>query len=92
MAQSVLDNQQIELFRAGQDKRMLKRMLSQWTQRVVEIKARELDVAEHRDATIVAEAFERWGRAFKRKADLAALMQSFLDVKREGEFAGVTRN
>jgi hypothetical protein len=44
-----------------------------------------LDVAEQRDTALVGEAFARWKRASKRKADLVALMQSFIDVKREGE-------
>lgn len=52
---------------------------------MVEIKARELDVAEQRDLSLVTDAFGRWKRAHKRKADLVALMQSFLDVKREGK-------
>lgn len=80
---SLVDRRQVERFRQAQDKALLARTLGQWTERVVELKARELDVAEHRDASLVQEAFARWRRASKRKADLVALMESFIDVKRE---------
>lgn len=88
LVQSVHDKQQIAIFQAAQDKQMLRRTLNAWTERVVEIKTHEFEVAERYNAILVADAFDRWKNAQKRKADLRGLMESFIDVKNEGEHGG----
>lgn len=57
----------------------------------MELKARELDVTEYRDVGLLKDAFRRWKGARKRQTDLLALMESFVDVKREGEFKAFGR-
>ncbi|BEI86925.1 hypothetical protein CcaverHIS002_0702710 [Cutaneotrichosporon cavernicola] len=82
-AQRIVDRTMVVQFQAKQDQRVLARSLNLWTTRVVEIKARELDMAEQRKVNILSGAFKRWRNARKRQTDLEALMESVIDVKRE---------
>jgi protein SFI1 len=90
-AQSIVDRTAVARFQAKQNKRVLASSLNLWTTRVVEIKARELDIAEQRDVNILKGAFKRWRAARKRQTDLEALAESVIDIKRERESPPVTK-
>ncbi|KAL1412716.1 hypothetical protein Q8F55_000463 [Vanrija albida] len=79
--QSIQDTARVEDFRTIQDTRMMSRTLSHWTERVVVIKMRELDVADRRAATLLAESFGRWRRAKRRNDDRKGLLRSFIDIQ-----------
>ncbi|CAK9782372.1 unnamed protein product [Cutaneotrichosporon oleaginosum] len=81
--QSIGDRATVAQFQAKQERTVLERSLNLWTMRVVEIKARELEIADQRDINILKSTFKRWRAARKRQTDLEALMESVIDVKRE---------
>ncbi|KAL7418488.1 hypothetical protein Q5752_006946 [Cryptotrichosporon argae] len=83
LTQRQRENTMVEEFQASCDHRTLGRVLSKWTERVVDVKSRELDVAEQRGRTVLADGLARWRRATKKHFEREALMCSFKDVKAE---------
>ncbi|ESK93040.1 spindle pole body duplication -related protein [Moniliophthora roreri MCA 2997] len=71
-------------------KRILNDALQYWTLRVVEIKDRELrvaqEVAHHTKETLLTTAFNKWKRVYARHEEELSLMQSYQDIKREEKF------
>ena len=59
--------------------------LHHWLDRVVDIRARELVVQQERDIKVVTLAFEKWLTLCARHGEDLSLVESFVDVKREGE-------
>lgn len=64
---------------------MLSEILGHWVNRVVEQKSLELQISDDRDRVLVKSAFERWKSVHKRHREEMSLMQSYHDVKRDGE-------
>ncbi|RDB21456.1 hypothetical protein Hypma_011541 [Hypsizygus marmoreus] len=64
-------------------RRILKDSLSAWTNRVIEIKLREIEVAQRYEAICQTNAFERWKAVCVRHAEDLRLMESYQFVKRE---------
>ncbi|KAI0306384.1 hypothetical protein B0F90DRAFT_1814293 [Multifurca ochricompacta] len=65
------------------DARALKDVLSRWTNRVIAVKLRELEVVQQKDKAIVLSAFCKWKKVCIRHAEELSLMESYQDVKRE---------
>ncbi|KAH9079630.1 hypothetical protein EDB83DRAFT_2343719 [Lactarius deliciosus] len=63
--------------------RVLKDVLSHWTNRVIAVKLRELEVVQRRDKAIVRSAFCKWKKVCIRHVEELGLMESYQDVKRE---------
>ncbi|KAH9001065.1 hypothetical protein EDB92DRAFT_1811986 [Lactarius akahatsu] len=63
--------------------RVLKDVLSHWTNRVIAVKLRELEVVQRRDKAIVLSAFCKWKKVCIRHVEELGLMESYQDVKRE---------
>ncbi|KAI0273395.1 hypothetical protein BC834DRAFT_921486 [Gloeopeniophorella convolvens] len=63
--------------------RVLKDALGHWTNRVIAVKLRELEVVQQRDKTIVLSAFIKWKKVCIRHAEELSLMESYQEVKRE---------
>lgn len=63
--------------------RTLSGVLSRWTNRVIEIKLRELEVAQSNDRALVTTAFKKWKGVCIRHVEELSLMESYQDVKRE---------
>lgn len=64
-------------------KRTLKRTLEIWTNRVIEMKLRELDVGQRRDHYQLSSAFKKWKTIYARHVEVYRLMESYQYVKRE---------
>jgi len=78
---SLDEGKTVDDFQQNHDTRLLAATLSNWTERIIEIKSRELDVTEKRNMTVIHKAFSRWCDAAKRVENAKGLMQSFIDVK-----------
>ncbi|KAL1746367.1 Sfi1 spindle body protein-domain-containing protein [Schizophyllum fasciatum] len=64
-------------------KRVMHETLVQWTNRVIGVKLRELEVAQQRDATALCNAFKKWKSVCERHVEELNLMESYQFVKRE---------
>ncbi|KAI0693271.1 hypothetical protein BC835DRAFT_1354288 [Cytidiella melzeri] len=65
------------------DQRILAVALTHWTNRVADLKFRELEVASRYDKTTLAAAFKKWKGVCIRHVEELSLMESYQDVKRE---------
>ncbi|TFY83893.1 hypothetical protein EWM64_g113 [Hericium alpestre] len=63
--------------------RILKSSLSQWTNCVIALKLREIEVAQKNDKVLVLSAFNKWKGVCIRHVEELSLMESYQDVKRE---------
>ncbi|GLB35015.1 putative sfi1 spindle body protein [Lyophyllum shimeji] len=63
--------------------RVLKDALASWTNRVIEIKLRELQVAQDYDIAVQVLAFKKWQAAYRRHVEELSLLENYLMVKRE---------
>ncbi|KAJ7582773.1 hypothetical protein C8J56DRAFT_955676 [Mycena floridula] len=63
--------------------RLTKGALSHWTNRVIAIKVRELDLKHQYNSLIMMKAFNQWKRVRARHIEELNLMASYQDVKRE---------
>ncbi|ORY33494.1 Sfi1 spindle body protein-domain-containing protein [Naematelia encephala] len=77
------DKEKVESFRSKSSLKLAGVILARWTERVVEIKSRELDVVDRRNTVLVERAMTRWITEHKRIAGLNSLLESQLDVKAE---------
>lgn len=57
--------------------------LRTWTNRVIDIKARNLSVSAERSTVLVSEAFSRWRRLTVRHVEDLSLVDSFVEVQDE---------
>lgn len=57
--------------------------LSTWTERVIFLKSRQLDISENRDNRLLSSILSRWIRTHRKIADSQALAESFVIVKGE---------
>lgn len=64
-------------------KRIIHNALTYWTNRVVEVKLRALEVAQKYDIVVQTAAFQKWKKLCVRHAEELSLMESYLFVKRE---------
>ncbi|KDQ61051.1 hypothetical protein JAAARDRAFT_191170 [Jaapia argillacea MUCL 33604] len=64
-------------------RRIMCNALARWTNRVIEIKSREIDFARLHDLAILSAAFKKWKTVCIRHADEVSLMESYQVVKRE---------
>ncbi|KAE9406353.1 hypothetical protein BT96DRAFT_987496 [Gymnopus androsaceus JB14] len=64
-------------------KRVLTKFLTHWTNRVIEIKLLELEVAQRNEAALLIHFFKRWKKVRARHVEELGLMQSYQDIKRE---------
>ncbi|KAI0781045.1 hypothetical protein BD413DRAFT_462348 [Trametes elegans] len=71
--------------------RVMSDTLTHWTNRVADIKFRELETAQKYDKALVVNAFKKWRALCKRHADELSLMESYQDIKR-GELMRKTFN
>ncbi|EJD06031.1 uncharacterized protein FOMMEDRAFT_145354 [Fomitiporia mediterranea MF3/22] len=62
---------------------VLANALSKWTNRVIAIKLRELEIVETHDQKILSLCYQKWKAVSKRHSDDLRLMQSYQYVKRE---------
>ncbi|KAF8136617.1 hypothetical protein EV363DRAFT_1320052 [Boletus edulis] len=62
--------------------RMLAGALSRWTNRVIEIKLRELEVRQRHSHVVLKFAFRKWKNICLRHVEDLSLMESHLDIKR----------
>ncbi|KAG5654501.1 hypothetical protein H0H81_001142 [Sphagnurus paluster] len=65
------------------NQRILKEALRVWTNRVIEIKLRELEVTQESNLVIQTLALKRWHAAYARHAEELSLMENYLMVKRD---------
>ncbi|KAF8078011.1 hypothetical protein FPV67DRAFT_1403819 [Lyophyllum atratum] len=65
------------------NKRVLKDSLATWTNRVIEVKLRELEVAQDSDLAVQILVFRKWQAAYTRHAEELSLMENYLMVKKE---------
>ncbi|KAI0302238.1 Sfi1 spindle body protein-domain-containing protein [Russula brevipes] len=63
--------------------RVLKYALGHWTNRVIVVKLRELEVVQQKNRAIVSSAFCKWKKVCIRHVEELSLMESYQDVKRE---------
>ncbi|EMD38501.1 hypothetical protein CERSUDRAFT_153416 [Gelatoporia subvermispora B] len=63
--------------------RMVSEVLVRWTNRVADVKFRELEVTQKHDKRLLAGAFEKWKDLCIRHVEELSLMASYQDVKRE---------
>ncbi|EGO20886.1 hypothetical protein SERLADRAFT_452027 [Serpula lacrymans var. lacrymans S7.9] len=63
--------------------RITRTVLSLWTNRVIEIKLRELEVSQRISNVLVMSAFKKWKTVCLRHVEELSLMESYQDVKRE---------
>ncbi|KAI8998736.1 Sfi1 spindle body protein-domain-containing protein [Trametes punicea] len=63
--------------------RIMTTILAHWTNRVADIKFRELEMTQKYEKTLVSRAFKKWKALCKRHVDELSLMESYQDVKRE---------
>ncbi|TFK42645.1 Sfi1 spindle body protein-domain-containing protein [Crucibulum laeve] len=63
--------------------RFKRNVLSQWTNRVIEVKLRELDAGQRYDLKMQAAAFKKWKEACLRHVEEVNLLESYLFVKKE---------
>ena len=66
--------------------RVMHETLVHWTNRVIKVKLRELEVAQQRDAATVGNAFKKWKSVCERHVEELNLMESYQFVKREGMY------
>ncbi|KAG8217745.1 Sfi1 spindle body protein-domain-containing protein [Butyriboletus roseoflavus] len=64
--------------------RMLADALSRWTNRVIEVKLRELEVRQKYSQAVLKFAFNKWKNICLRHVEDLSLMESHLDIKRAG--------
>ncbi|KAI9571309.1 Sfi1 spindle body protein-domain-containing protein [Boletus coccyginus] len=72
--------------------RMLADALSRWTNRVIEIKLRELEVRQKRSQAALKFAFRKWKNICLRHVEDLSLMESHLDIKRAGRSFSLGQN
>ncbi|RSH91820.1 hypothetical protein EHS25_009190 [Saitozyma podzolica] len=89
---SIEDRLAVRSFQGTQAKRLLGRALAQWTERVIEVKSREIDVVETRDSSLSRDALRRWVSASRRVADAKSLMTSFMEDKEEQSLRSILRH
>ncbi|KAF9005590.1 hypothetical protein BDQ17DRAFT_1353427 [Cyathus striatus] len=65
------------------EQRIIAKTLSRWTTRVIELKTRELDVAQMSDMKIQILALRKWQNSCAVHLEERSLMESYLFVKRE---------
>ncbi|KAI9446235.1 hypothetical protein H4582DRAFT_2069571 [Lactarius indigo] len=63
--------------------RVLKDALNHWTNCIIAVKLRELEVVQRRNKAIVLSAFCKWKKVCIRHVEELGLMESYQDVKRE---------
>ncbi|KAK0210699.1 CTLH/CRA C-terminal to lish motif domain-containing protein [Desarmillaria ectypa] len=74
------------LFETRVQHRILRSALTQWTNRVIDVKLQELEVTQRHEVGILhteRAAFNKWKRICIRHVEELSLMESFRDVKRE---------
>ncbi|KAF8636478.1 hypothetical protein AX17_003293 [Amanita inopinata Kibby_2008] len=64
-------------------KRVVRNALARWTNAVIEVKLRELEVAQQHDLFIQGTIFRKWKAICVRHAEEISLMESYQYVKRE---------
>ncbi|TFY63971.1 hypothetical protein EVJ58_g2926 [Rhodofomes roseus] len=72
-----------EIIRQRIDMRIITAALSHWLNRVVDIKDRELEVAQMRDKRVLCASFKKWKALCIRHVEELSLMESYQDIKRE---------
>ncbi|KAJ3505555.1 hypothetical protein NLJ89_g7354 [Agrocybe chaxingu] len=63
--------------------RVIRTMLTKWTNRVIEIKLRELDVATQYDLTLQRAAWVKWRTCRQLHVEEVSLLENYLLVKKE---------
>ncbi|OSD01620.1 hypothetical protein PYCCODRAFT_1445611 [Trametes coccinea BRFM310] len=63
--------------------RVMAEALTQWTNRVADVKFQELEMTQRYNRALVSRAFKKWKALCKRHVDELSLMESYQDVKRE---------
>ncbi|KAF5365583.1 hypothetical protein D9758_003196 [Tetrapyrgos nigripes] len=64
-------------------KRILRTTLTHWTNRVIDLKVRELEVAQHHEMQTLVAAFSKWKRIRLRHTEELGLMESYQEVRRQ---------
>jgi len=65
------------------EKRILSNTLACWTNRVIEIKSRELDIALRYDMSLMRAALQKWQACRRQHFEEASLLENYLLVKKE---------
>ncbi|KDR81550.1 hypothetical protein GALMADRAFT_113988 [Galerina marginata CBS 339.88] len=64
-------------------KRILLSALTHWTNRVIELKSRELDVVHRENVSLLRSAFQKWKSLRRKHIEEVSLLENYLLVKRE---------
>ncbi|KAG6879521.1 hypothetical protein C0992_001854 [Termitomyces sp. T32_za158] len=65
------------------EKQIKLRALTTWTNHVIAIRLRELDVAQGYNVTLLMLMFKKWQKVYAHRLEVLSLLQSYLLVKRE---------
>ncbi|KAI0637076.1 hypothetical protein C8Q77DRAFT_1215897 [Trametes polyzona] len=63
--------------------RIMTETLAHWTNRVADVKFKELETTQKYESKLVLRAFTKWKSVCKRHVDELSLMESYQDIKRE---------
>ncbi|KAJ3867775.1 hypothetical protein EV359DRAFT_33800 [Lentinula novae-zelandiae] len=63
-------------------RRILSNSLTHWTNRVIEMKVRELEVSQRNETALLISAFKKWKCVQARHVEELGLMESYQDIKR----------
>ncbi|KAF5391431.1 hypothetical protein D9757_002037 [Collybiopsis confluens] len=72
-----------DLLRGQIQRRILSKILTHWTNRVIEIKVRELEVTQRNETAILIMTYQKWKNIRARHVEELGLMQSYQDIRKE---------
>ncbi|KJA20236.1 hypothetical protein HYPSUDRAFT_1092898 [Hypholoma sublateritium FD-334 SS-4] len=71
------------IIRGGVKRRIISHTLAKWTNRVIELKSRELDLVHRYDISLMKSAFVKWKISHRQNIEAASLLENYLLVKQE---------
>ncbi|KAF5315974.1 hypothetical protein D9611_004637 [Ephemerocybe angulata] len=84
LAQARLARERTMAVRAMQDRisqRILRGSLAKWTERVITIKSREIDIVQNSNMVILVTAFQKWKTRHLQHVEAQNLLESFMYLK-----------
>ena len=70
------------------DDRIQRDALKKWTTKIIDLKSRLLEVAEERDLKLISAGWGGWTRALDKARDREARLESFVQIRDQGECEG----
>ncbi|KAK4054559.1 hypothetical protein OIV83_001053 [Microbotryomycetes sp. JL201] len=74
------DRKLVQTFQEAVDMRIAANSLAKWTQRLIDLRSRELDVQAQNDRKVIKGAFSSWAARCIKLGDMYGLAESFLAV------------